>query len=231
MSKVHDLSFYLRKHGAFGLCWIALGRAWTKVFGQKEWLYVMDLANAEGSPGKDLDGLVLCGFRSEGELDARVRGGMLRFKSDLGLQRFLERWFGRGATLWVAERNGEVLGVQWTLERGIGGFYSVPVLKGEVVIVAVEVFPAYRGQGIYPWMAKALLPELRKLGYKRAYLKVAARNYPMLRSMAKTPYEKVAKVYTRGWAGKSLTVWDMLPKDPACSPADKARDLAYDSAG
>ena len=209
MPKLDHLTFYLRKHGALGLCWIALGRAWTRVFGQKEWLYVMDLTAWEEVSPTDMDGLTLRGFHSERELATGTRSALLRFKSELGLSRFLERWFKRGAILWVAEKDGQVLGVQWTLECGIGGFYSVPVLRGEVVIVAVEVFPAFRGQGVYPRMAKALLHQLRGMGYKRSYLKVASRNLPMLRSMVRTPYSKVARVYTRACGGKSVTVWDV----------------------
>ena len=132
-------------------------------------------------------------------------------KSERAISHFFNRWFSRGATLWLYIINQNVVGVQWTIPRGFGGFYSVPIGPGEVIIVAGEVFPPFRGKGLYPHMARRLYSELRKAGYRCAYLKVAASNLPMVRSMSGTSAVRLGRVYTRRLAGKWLTIWSDSP--------------------
>lgn len=212
MSKLAHLKFYLRKHGPVGLCKRFLTICRTKVLGQIEWLYALDLDSHEIAERSNKQGMVLLRLTEAGQLDSNTRSALLRFKSDFALQTFIDRWFARGAILWIAKQEDQIVGVQWTLKGGIDGFYSVPVLPAEVIVVAVEVFPPFRGQGLYPLMAAELAIELRLLGYRRAYLKVAASNGPMQRSMTKTLFSKVASVYTRRLGAKSITVWDMQLK-------------------
>jgi GNAT superfamily N-acetyltransferase len=214
MSKYQHLIFYLRKYGPITCCWIALGRLWTRIFGQWEWLYVLDLAEGEQAMRKDPGSVSLLSFTTAEQIDPITLTALRQLKSNYALQRFFRKWFTRSAVLWVAKKADHVVGVQWTLEGGLGGFYSVPVLAGEVVIVAVEVFPAFRGQGIFPITASLLVQHLQRAGYTRAYVKVTTRYIPMQRSMAKTPFSKIAKVYTRRCCGKSITVWDVRSVTP-----------------
>jgi len=209
MAKYQHLIFYLRKHGTVGCCRILLKKLWIRIFGQWEWLYVLDLSVKDLPSSKKSQLISLSTYTTAEQLDSASRSALREFKSERALRHFLVQWFSRGAILSVARKGDQVVGVQWTLEGGLNGFYSVPILAGEVVIVAVEVFAPFRGQGIYPLMARELARYLQRAGYRRAYLKVAARNMPMQRSVAKTSFSKIGKVYTRRCCGKSITAWEV----------------------
>ena len=57
-------------------------------------------------------------------------------------------------------------------------------------------------------MLLRLLERLKDLGRREAYLKVAASNLAMQRSMSKTPFQRIGLVYTFSFLGKVITVWD-----------------------
>lgn len=208
--------FYVRKNGLVGSAKSVIRRWRARTFGQWERLYSVDLSKTRA--WGDHDSTRLVAFRNPAEINDKVRAELRKYKSERAVSHFLNRWFSRGATLWSYFIDQDVVGVQWTIPRGFNGFYSVPIGPGEIIIVAVEVFPLFRGRGLYPHMANRLYDELRIAGYSRAYLKVAASNLPMLRSMAKTPAEVLGQVYTLRLPGKWLTIWRREPEPLGALP-------------
>lgn len=208
-SRSAHLRFYLRKYGIVGLSRLVLSRLWTATFGRWEWLYSIELKDDRlsllSSGGQS--GLTIVPYENAEQLDEPTMGQLRAFKSDLSLKRFLTSWFERGAVLWLTRRGSAVVGLQWTLQGGMSGLYSVPIGPREVIIVAVEVFPGFRGQGLCPDMLRALFRGLSSMGVAKAYLKVASSNAPMIRSMQKTECSCLGKVYTVTTAPWTFCIW------------------------
>jgi hypothetical protein len=201
--------FYIRKKGLLGSAESAIARWSASTFGQWEILYFIDLVNTAPVGDDASDRFAV--FQNRAEVSDELITQLRRYKSERALTLFFNQWFSRGATLRLYVINQNVVGAQWTIPRGFGGFYSVPIGPGEIIIVAGEVFPPFRGKGLYPYMARRLYSELRTAGYRRAYLKVAASNLAMVRSMSGTAAVRLGRVYTRRLAGKWLTIWSGSP--------------------
>ena len=207
--------FYLHKYGIVGCLRVSGEKVWTRVVGQWEWLYFIDLnrefidLNREFA-AKPAGALIMRPYNARAEIEPGVLQGLAKHKSTRSLTLFLDQWFSRGGTLWVAMEHDAPVGVQWTLQGGMGGFYSVPIASDEVIVVAVEVFPEFRGRGVYPRMAESLCLQMKERAIKRIYLKVADRNRTMQRSMEKLAYRKSGKVYTRRMFGYWICVWPRL---------------------
>ena len=200
------LAFYIRKHGIARCIKIALNRLRTRMLGQWEWLYSIDLEDAEFHGQADQE-IELLPFQSQENIGAMILTKLCKHKSRRACSTFLAKWFSRGATLWLSKLGDEIIGLQWTLEGGIDGFYSLPIYPREVIIVSVEVFPPFRGMGFYPRMLLQLLAQLKQTGSRRAYLKVATPNSSMQRSIRKTPCERVCRVYTLKILDRAITIW------------------------
>lgn len=212
MHNVADLwehyCFYVKKKGLFGAARTAMDRWRSRAFGQWEHMYAVDLLGRDAIP--KVGAVNLESFASGDAVPQDLLLSFRAYKSARATSMFLERWFGRGGTLWAYFKDGQLAGVQWTIPHGIEGFYSLPVAADEVIIVAVEVFPPFRGRLQYAVMAEGLYDRLGRAGYRRAYLKVAASNAAMLRSIAKTSATPIGEVYTVRIAGKWLTLWKTL---------------------
>lgn len=201
--------FYIRKQGIQRCLKIGLKRLWTGRVGQWEWLYLADLTDI-APPNQNPSDLELVRYSDEREASAALLSSLCKYKSRRGASIFLSRWFSRGATLWVSKVADDLVGLQWSLEGGINGFYSLPIQAREVIIVAVEVFPPFKGKGLYPRMLSQLFLQLKGSGHRRAYIKVANSNRPMQRSMSKTVCRRIGRVYTFKVLSRWLTIWDKI---------------------
>lgn len=201
-------------------------RLCARTVGQWERLYLIPLEHPSRPLESDWGRFQT--FRTRAEVSDEAVGELRKYKSERALNQFLDRWFARGGTLWLYFLDRDAVGVQWTIPRGFDGFYSLPLTEKEFIIVAVEVFPPFRGRGLYPRMASHLCSCLALAGYGRAYLKVAASNEPMVRSMSKLPTEPLGRVYTRRLPGKWLTIWSQEPA-PMTATAESTRELKQSS--
>ena len=72
---------------------------------------------------------------------------LIRLKSEEILDSHLHHFFKKGATLWIAKIDQQIVGLCWTLIGGFDGFYSMPMTSRDAIYLAAEVFPEFRGQG------------------------------------------------------------------------------------
>jgi RimJ/RimL family protein N-acetyltransferase len=205
-SKARAVTWYLRTHGFRHFA----QRLWSEVvtrINNKEFVYLVDLTEAlqEADHGEELT------IEAHSGRQSLSKGDMAQLESRKAkdaLTSFLARNFSRGATLWLVKRGEKIVGLQWTLVGGFGGFYSLPVSQREVIILAVEVFPDFRGKGYWPRIAELTFSELRRKGFTRVYLKTHVSNHSMQASMRKVNCRTVGLVRTFSVAGKHVTIWD-----------------------
>lgn len=200
------LSFYIKKFGILPLFWKVLVKGWRTVFVRSEWMYHIDLKDDQRCNGVDST-LSMTSFMTAEEVDVRSFNQLKEFKSELTISRFLNRFFSRGACLWLIRVDEDIAGVLWTLPGGFDGFYSIPIASDEVIILAVEVFSKYRGKGLFPKSLNTLCQALKERGYRSAYLKVAFWNKSMQRSMGKVPWEILGNVITFKLGTCYVTAW------------------------
>ncbi|MCX7013930.1 MAG: GNAT family N-acetyltransferase [Candidatus Sumerlaeota bacterium] len=125
----------------------------------------------------------------------------------LVLEALLERFFRRGAILWVARIEGEIAGYCWSLVGGNDGHYVFPLGEADVVIMADEVFPDFRGRGIAPALIEEVLAWHGNQGASRAYIASALWNRASLRSIAKTRFQELATVHETRIFGHRAAIW------------------------
>lgn len=203
------LFWYLKKHGLLGAIRISAPRL-LRIFSNKEAVFVYDL---QESRLDGLEGPTHLTIKRYGAIDDIPKDEMVQLVQLKGkdlLLGFLRSFFERGAHLWIAKLESKVVGVQWTIVAGFNGFYSMPILKNEIIVCAVEVFPTFRGRGIWPAMISLLNTYLKKQGFARSYVKIKLWNKPSLKSIAKTNARRIGTVRTLKVWNKYVSVWDRV---------------------
>jgi GNAT superfamily N-acetyltransferase len=199
--------WYKQKHGLKRLIWLSLKRLWEKI-NNKE---VMFLFNLDSIPIETVEDLRSICVQSHRVLESIPKGDidqLIRLKGKDILNPFLQHFFQRGATLWIAKMDEKVVGYDWTLVGGFDGFYSMPMTAKDAIILAVEVFPEFRGQCIASAMRLLSFAELRQNGVSRVFAKVHVANVSGLKSMVKNGSQEIGKVRTFKILAKHITIWD-----------------------
>ena len=201
-----NLAWYLRRHGIRSL----LQRIWGEVatnINNKEYLYLIDLAY----PLVNSNQQQCLRIESHTTWNSIPNEDILQleiYKSRERIKHFLNRNFDRKGTLWLVKKEDLLIGLEWTFLGGLNGFYSLPVSPREAIILAVEVFPEFRGKGYWPNIAMLTFNKLKNQGITRIYLKTHVSNRPMQASMRKVNCQVIGLVRTFSIGKKYLTIWD-----------------------
>lgn len=206
---VRILFWYLRKHGLLGATRIAISKFW-RIFSSKEAVFVYDLQECQFDSWEGPTNLRIKRYGAIDDIPEDEMAQLVQLKGKDLLMRFLCKFFERGAKLWIAKLESEVVGLQWTTVAGFNGFYSMPILQNETIVCAVEVFPAFRGRGIWPAMMSSVNSYYKKQGIARSYVKIKLWNKPSLKSIAKTNARRIGTVRTLRVWNKYVSVWDRI---------------------
>jgi len=204
---IDKLKWYLRKHGFFRLVWLALLGAWRGCINNKYVMFYSDLEGLEQDLWQPEDSPVVTAYsdvRSIPDQDFRQLGEV---KGEAVLLPFLDSFFRRGAVLWLAKLDGRVVGLQWTIRAGFKGFYAFPLTSKDVVTLAAEVFPPYRGRGIHSRMKRCIFHELKESGMSRVYWLIRVWNRASLRSTGKQNAVQLGIVRIIHLFNAWITVW------------------------
>ena len=208
-----QLLFYLKKHGLRKLIGVALIKFWRNHINLKEVVFFYDL-DTWNNDGSFSDHLFVESYDTMASISQENMEQLVRLKNKEIVVSFLDSFFRRGATLWLAKTNKTIVGLQWTLIGGFNGFYSLPISSRDAIILAVEIFPAFRGQAIYSDMTHNLLLKLKEMKISRVYFKVHVTNKSMLRGVSKINSKRVGIVRSFSLFNRHITIWDKkLPKD------------------
>jgi len=122
---------------------------------------------------------------------------------------FLDRFFGKGATFWVARKDGVLMGYLWTVRcRQEASFYMVPLFPQDALILAAEVFPPHRNRGVNRAMLLQVLRSLKQQDVRRVYVDAVMSNVATIRSLAKTPFRRAGVVRLRKRPKRYVVEWD-----------------------
>jgi len=77
----------------------------------------------------------------------------------------------------------------------------------DLVLVASEVVPEFRGKGINPAMIRHILVQVKRQGFVRAFIACATWNKANLRSIRKTSFKPYATSHEYRILGRYITSW------------------------
>lgn len=180
------IRFYLRKYGPLKLFRLLVLRIWRRLFRNDECVFVYDCARLsychhplpptltvhrysriEDVPAADIENL------------AARKGGVKRARA------LLEKFFRHQGMLWIIRSNNQFAGYHWTIRGGLHGYFFMPLTDLDAGIYAVEIFPEFRGQSIYPNLLRESVETAAREGLRRVYIGCKVWNNSSLRAQHK----------------------------------------------
>ena len=133
----------------------------------------------------------------------------------------LSELFSRGAVYWACFEGNKLVGHLWTL-RGLQKnppIHFFPLGTRDVVFLAHEIFPPYRGRGLNRKMTFLALKEMEAGGVERVYIDVLLTNTPALKSFRKTFFKPIGQARLKNIKKRKIVVWKRQeqPKSPRMS--------------
>jgi GNAT superfamily N-acetyltransferase len=164
-------------------------------------------------------------LRDYGALSAEDLGEIVRFWNPSLAQRNIMDRFKQGASLWLIKVGGRLAGFGWTIQgRTLEPHYFL-LGKDDVHLFDFLVFPGFRGRGINPLLVRWILEQLALDCHGRAFIEAAEWNRPQLRSLARTPFQRLGLARKFTFLGHTVVRWkdraaaERILKDKAEGPS------------
>ena len=202
------LIYYYKKHGILKLSFLACIRARRALLQNQDVMFYLDCSELSSNRYHSENSFKVERYEKIEDIPQKYLDRFYRLKGgDKMIQPFFEKFFNWEAVFWLALLNDEVVGYHWSINEGFEGFYDLPMTGKDSVLVASEVFPEYRGQGINPRMINHIAHELKKEGITRLFIGSKVWNKAQLRSIAKTNFHELGTTRTLRIFGRFITVW------------------------
>lgn len=199
--------WYLRKHGPVRLAQLAMLKFTDGYLRRSEYVFCVDLTRSLPAGLVVFEPIEVHSYRTLEEIPQETLQQVCDNKGQSVAMPFLKRYFGRNGRLWLGRDQGHVVGLQWTVQGGFEGFYSLPIPENDVIMIAIETFADFRGHAYFQRLMHSMLRELKDEGLSRLYFKVHAHNWPMLKAVRKAGFSPIGRVTTLGFPFRHVTVW------------------------
>lgn len=206
-TRIEQFQWYRRKHGVIRLAWLAFRKLINLWLFRSEYIFVISLRNELPVGLQTLKAVTAESYSSMETVPSAILEQICTAKSRGVALPFLQNYFQRGGRLWVGVDQGTVVGLRWSFNGSLWSFYSLPIPENDVILVASETFPPYRGRQYWHRFLVAVLGQLRAEGFARVYIKVHHRNRSMLRAVRKAGLSPMGRVVTFDLVGHDLTIW------------------------
>ncbi len=198
---------YWRRHGLRSTI-LRAGLAGKRAFFARGMVvFYCDLVEATLRHVSIPNGWIIEQVRSLGELREDRLQAITSFWSPKLANQNVRQRFDKGATLWLAECDGQLAGFGWTLQGGTIEPYYFPLTQQDVHLFDFHVFPQFRGQGINPLLVAHLLVSLAKVGARRAFIEAAVWNHAQLSSLEKTQFRRLGVVKSCTFFRRRFVFW------------------------
>jgi hypothetical protein len=154
------------------------------------------------SPG-EIPSMVLEELFSKGTIDNKKP-----YSRDM-VTAFLNWLFSRGAMFWVCYEDNNLVGYLWSLRgsREVPRCHFFPLGAQDVVFLAHEIFPTYRGRELNRKMTHLVLGEMKTYGIERVYVDVLLTNKQSLKSFSKTLFTPIGRARMKKFGNRQIVVW------------------------
>ncbi len=197
---------YYRKYGFLS----SIYRLWIIVirtlFQNSSIIYFSNLTDLKASPQNYFD-LELESKKKEEDLTEENCKQLYAYQDKRILESQMKNRFNKGAVLWLAKLNDEIVGFIWTIRRRTIKPFFFPLLESDAYLFDNEILSDYRGKGINPVFIDKVLIELKHEGYIRAFIDTRLWNKPEIHSLKKTCFMKLALVRQVRLLEKNIVIW------------------------
>jgi len=190
------ISGYYYKRGLLDTINYAFKYGFRAIFQDKYYIYYADLKNIERFSNVELDINVVC-RKSRNEISDEENTDICaaidhRIWNDECDERFM-----KGAILWLAQLDGRVAGIVWSVNKHTIEPYFFPLQDKDIHLFDNLVLEKYRGKNINAAFIDNILRTLSKQGYERAYIETKIWNHQEMQSLKKTAFRNyaIAKKY------------------------------------
>jgi len=206
-SFIRKIKWYHNKHGWAKLVSLAAMNIRDRM-NKKEYMYCLDLNTLEFDNTIKKSGVTVESFNKELDIPANDMEQLITLKSKEILLPFLNKFFNRGATIWLAKKDGCIVGLVWSLNGGFNGFWmGMPICPHDTIMIAGETFPEFRGRNYFAIMIILICEKLKLTGTSRAYGASHINNMASQKAQSKI-WKRVGAVrycQLRNW---HIAVWD-----------------------
>lgn len=158
----------------------------------RHWNYVMKYDPAAAR--RDLpSGVEILRFDNADAIPTELLDKMRRVDSERSVQAYVYHVRNKGAVLWVAMRDGEVIGTQLSRQGRHIPHWFIPLEADDMVLYRVKTAPAARGQGLCPSMMQHIIAH-ELPNSQSAYADCRIYNHPSIRSLNKTGFRIIGKM-------------------------------------
>ena len=187
-SAVSRLTEYLRRHGLAATVRRAGLAARRSIFAGRMVVFYCDLGAAKLRQVSIPTTVAVERIRSLTDFSEERFKEITAFWNPKLASRNIRERFGKGASLWLVECEGRLVGYGWTLQGGTIEPYYFPLAQDDVHLFDFHVFPDYRGRGINPCLVSFILESLADNCHGRAFIEAAEWNEAQLSSLRKTSF-------------------------------------------
>ena len=133
----------------------------------------------------------------------------LRPASPAMVNEFLDRFFRESALLWTCFAGKTLVGYLWTYmgSTEYSRVHFFPLGPEDAVILAVEIFPQFRGNEYLRKLTYFTFAELKKLGIKRVYTDILLTNRSSLRAFSKATFSSIGQARMKNFKHSQLVIW------------------------
>ena len=120
---IRKVRWYHNKHGWAKLIKLAAMKV-RDCINKKEYINLLDLNMLEVDNTLKQDGVTVECYNKESDIPANDMKQLIKLKSEELLLAFLNKFFTRSATIWLAKKDGCIVSLIWSLNGGFNGFYT-----------------------------------------------------------------------------------------------------------
>ncbi|MFH1335122.1 MAG: hypothetical protein ABII96_01260 [Candidatus Zixiibacteriota bacterium] len=206
-SFIRKVIWYHKKHGWLKLTKLSLERIWWHL-NDKGVMYYLDLSTMEVDKSLLRENVFVESYEKMQDIPLKDIEILTELKSKEILMVFLKRLVDRGATLWLTKEDGKLVNVIWTLVGGLNGYYEgLPIVSSDVIFLAGETFPEYRGRSILRITISLVCLKLKERGISRVYSVPNIKNDISVRSQSKV-LKRMGTVRSFGFFKWYIAIWD-----------------------
>lgn len=158
----------------------------------RHWNYVMKYDRS--APRRDLPaGVTIERFAHVDAIPGEMLAKMRAVDSDVSVEAYRHEMRHKGSVLWVALRDGEVIGTRLSRRGRHIPVWFIPLQPDDLLLYRGKTTPACRGQGLSPAMMQYIID--RELSDScSAYSDCRIYNHPSIRSLSKAGFRIVGKL-------------------------------------
>lgn len=206
-SLIRRVQWYHNKHGWSKLIWLGVAKTWDRV-NKKEYINFLDLHSLEVDDTFKQAGVNVGCFSKESDIPDNDIEQLIKHKNKEILSQFLSRFFKRGATLWLAKKDGDIVSLIWSLNGGFSGFYTgIPICPNDTIVFAGETFPEFRGHNYFAMMILLICEQLKLGGMSRVYVAAHINNKESQKAQSKI-LKRIGAVRYFQLSNYHIAIWD-----------------------